>query len=177
MPLQSEIALTGAQVIIRDHKNYDLQLGLYWLQNQNCRKWENVRPLGEIRAGSSNSFQIISNRRLSILPTGLALFGEIALGSQQPDFIKEKVDHGYRVSSLPSCALVPVFLPPLPPTEETQRCFWNVILDNSGYQVTFHLAIQTGWMSQHKKRAEVGEGGKSHGGEQGKKEGDDKRSL
>lgn len=88
MPLQSEIALTGAQVIIRDHKNYDLQLGLYWLQNQKCRKWENVRPLREIRSGSSNSFQIIPNRRLSILPTGLALFGEIALGNQQPDFIK-----------------------------------------------------------------------------------------
>ena len=88
MPLQSEIALTGAQVIIRDHKNYDLQLGLYWLQNQKCRKWENVRPLREISAGSSKSFQIIPNRRLSILPTGLALFGEIALGNQQPDFIK-----------------------------------------------------------------------------------------
>lgn len=32
-------------------------------------------------------------------------------------------------------------------------------------------------MSQHKGRLEVGEGGKSHRGEQGRKEGDDKRSL
>lgn len=69
-----------------------------------------------------------------------------------------------RVSSVLSCALLPVFLPP---AQGSAEMFWNVILDNSVYQVTFHLAIQTGWMSQHKERLEVGEGGKSHGGEQG----------
>lgn len=61
--------------------------------------------------------------------------------------------------------------------EEMQRCFWNVTLDNSGYQVTFHLAIQTGCMSQGKGRPVVGEGEKSHRGEQSKKKGDDMRSF
>lgn len=71
--------------------------------------------------------------------------------------MKEKVEHNQCVL----CALLcpgPCF--PSSP-EEMQRCFWNVILDNSGYQVTFHLAIQTGWMSQQKGRLEVGERGKT----------------
>ena len=89
-----------------NNNNYDLHLGIYWLQNPKCRKWENVRPIREIRAGSSNSPQITPNRRLSIPPTGLALVGETALGNQRPDFTQEKVEHGYRLSSMPSCALV-----------------------------------------------------------------------
>lgn len=89
-PLESEITLTGAQMII---VNYDLQLGIYWLQNQKCRKWEKFRPVWEIRARASNSPQITPNRRL-VPPTGLALVEDISLRNQRPDFIKEKVEHG-----------------------------------------------------------------------------------
>lgn len=52
------------------------------------------RPIRETGAGSSNSPQITSSKRLLILPAGLALIGEISLGNQRPNFIKEKVEHG-----------------------------------------------------------------------------------
>lgn len=91
--LESEIALNWSLCNNSDdnNNNNDLHLGIYWLQNPKCRKWENVRPIREIRAGSSNTPQITPNRRLSIPPTGLALVGETALGNQRPDFIQEKV--------------------------------------------------------------------------------------
>lgn len=106
---------------------------------------------------SPNSPQIAPSGRLFIPPTGLAMVEQTSLGNHRADFMKEKVEHSQCVL----CALLcpgPCF--PSSP-EEMQRCFWNVILDNSGYQVTLHLAIQTGWMSQQKGRREVGERGKA----------------